>query len=349
MHKQFGYRTSIRVDRKAGSTYLALEILTTGLFWDRRFDWENYNRACRQNLYRVAAEESFPILYWSVDLSEERESITHSILVLKALDGALPLRLTRALMPPKGYTVIDFLEQALQNGWPIEPILKAQVEVQSLRRYDQQGKPLPEPLRSQLLARAVMESDWRKLISPLDKPWAFLNTATQRIYKRDYQNTEVLPPHSPDAVTALRSDLIASRSQLTGDDLVVNNVGDVFKAAGWTQDSIEVRMATIAGKKWRELPEYLSNNSGSAWDGRRVEAARGRLRRLDEQELRDVALASSEWSQRQKNGTVYRQRLPDGAPWNGLWTYAHPYQGEELEILREIMLEERKKLLRKNN
>jgi hypothetical protein len=49
---------------------------------------------------------------------------------------------------------------------------------------------------------------------------------------------------------------------------------------------------------------------------------------------------------RAANG-VYLERLSDGCLWNGLSTYAHASQGEELEILLDVMLEERKNLFRR--
>ncbi len=100
------------------------------------------------------------------------------------------------------------------------------------------------------------------------------------------------------------------------------------------------------GKKWDELPEYLTRQSGTLWDVRRVEAARGRLRRRKDK-LRAAGVASSKWKPRQTDGNVYRERLPDGALWNGLSTYAHRFQGEELEILNEVRLHEWMKLFSK--
>jgi hypothetical protein len=44
---------------------------------------------------------------------------------------------------------------------------------------------------------------------------------------------------------------------------------------------------------------------------------------------------------------VYRERLSARGPWNGLSTYAHASQGEQLEILLEVMQEERKNLFRR--
>jgi hypothetical protein len=154
----------MKVDRKVNRTYLGFEIFVPGIFGEaKKFDWPKYFDACRQNLYRIGAEQSLEILCWSVEPNEERESICHAIAVRSALEGCLPVRLTRALRPPKGYSIIDFLARSLQKNWRIEQILKGHVEAQRLQRYDRNGKRLREPIPSQLLARAILESDWRML------------------------------------------------------------------------------------------------------------------------------------------------------------------------------------------
>jgi hypothetical protein len=58
-------------------------------------------------------------------------------------------------------------------------------------------------------------------------------------------------------------------------------------------------------------------------------------------------VAASTWKPGLSTSTVYRERMPDGELWQGLWTYAPRYQGEELELLRLVMREERKNLFKK--
>jgi hypothetical protein len=170
---------------------------------------------------------------------------------------------------------------------------------------------------------------------------------TRRIYERDYQEAEETATDLHEFKPAFHCEQVVGGGQPSSDDLVLNNVLKVYRAAGCPEDSIEVFQATrLQGKKLRELPEYLSSKTGSPWDARRVEAARGRLRRR-EHKLHAVALASSRWKRPQTRTAVYRERLPDGASWNGLWTYAHSYHGEELELLYEIMSRERSRLFRR--
>jgi hypothetical protein len=238
--------------------------------------------------------------------------------------------------------VIDSLKGGLQHGWPVKQILKAWVEFQQLQRYDRNAKRLEEPIPEQLLALAVTGSDWHRLISPSDKPWAFINTATQRIYERHYRETdESERAYDP----TFSCEQIDRGSQPTGDEFVIEDILNVLRTAGCTEDLMAIVIAKAKGRKWRELPEYLTGQTGTLWDARRVEAARGRLRR-ERRRLRAVALESLQWKPRQTDGTVYRQRLPDGALWNGVWTYEHTYKGKELQLLRDIALQEWRDLLR---
>jgi hypothetical protein len=184
-----------------------------------------------------------------------------------------------------------------------------------------------------LLAGALMETEWRMLISPTDKPWAYINAATKRIYHRYYQEMDGSEDEQYDPTW---SEEIGRGIEPTDDDLALDNILEAFQAAGCTEDEIAFSRATAEGKKLRELPEHLASQTGTLWDERRVEAARGRLRRR-KHKLRAVALSRSRWTLPRVNGTVYRQRFPDGAEWQGLWTYAHKYQGEELEVLNDII------------
>lgn len=130
--------------------------------------------------------------------------------------------------------------------------------------------------------------------------------------------------------------------QATGDELASGDLQSVIRAAS-TPDVIDVLTARAKGKKWSELSPYLTSQTGSSWDGRRVEASRARFRR-QKGKLRIQALAGSKWKPRRVNGTVYRQRLPDGSEWRGKWTYCHIYTGDDLEVYREVMAHERRKL-----
>jgi hypothetical protein len=346
MEKEFQYKSSIKLDCNADRTYIRLEIHAAGVFSKAKESYRlNYLRTCSQHLHRVAAQKSIQILVWSVELNPEHESIVHHITVRGVLYGTLPLPIARALRPPPGYWKIDLLARGLQKGWRVERILKASVEYQRLQRHDRNGRRLEEPLPAQLLMRAIQETDWRGLIGPCDKPWAYINTATQRIYARHYQETD--EADRQEANSTLPQNQIDSGIQATGDDLVVENIRNVFRAAGCTKDMVDVLTAKEAeGKKWYELPEYLTRQTGALWDMRRVEAARGGLRRRKDK-LRAAGVASSKWKPRQTDKSVYRERLPDGALWNGLSTYAHRFQGEELEILNEVLLHEWMKLFPK--
>ena len=279
-------------------------------------------------------------MVWSVDLDHERASIFHHILARGWLQGTVPLSLARALRPPPGYWHLDFLERGLRRGWHVEPILKAEVKLQQLQRYDRNGKRLEEPIPEQLLARALTETNWRLLISPTDSPWAYINTATQRIYERQYQTTDTSESGGNEYDRKLSYERVE-----TGDELQIEDLPGLWRAAGLTEDLIRVLQARAEGLKWRELPEYLRDRTGAPFDRRRVEAARGKLRRLKSR-LRAAGLAASQWKPRSTHATVYRERVPDGVPWGGRWTYAHRYQGEELEVLGDLARQERIKLFR---
>jgi hypothetical protein len=222
----------------------------------------------------------------------------------------------------------------------VEPILKAEVKLQQLQRYDRNGKRLEEPIPEQLLARALTETNWRLLTSPSDSPWAYINTATQRIYKRHYQATDESESDGNEYDKKLSHERIE-----TGDELQIEDLPGMWRAAGVTEDLIRVLQARAEGVKWRELPEYLTDRTGELFDRRRVEAIRGKLRTLKSR-LRAAGLAASQWKPRSTDGTAYRERVPDGVSWRGRWTYAHRYQGEELEVLGDLARQEWIKLFR---
>ncbi len=342
MQDEFQYRAKIRPDPKTDRTNVSLEISARAVFrnW-KDFDWPNYVRACRQSLHRVAAQDSMEILAWSIDLDFDRKSVFHHVRVRGLLRETRPLRIIRALRPPPGYWDLDFMTRCVERGGRMERLLKAQVEWQRLQRHDRTGKRLEDPIPQQLLARALTETNWRLLLSPSDSPWAYINTATQRMYKRQYQATDESDNDGDEIDQKPSCARIA-----TGDELELEDTPALWRAAGLTEDSVRVLRAKVAGKKWNELPEYLTKQTGASFDARRVEAARGELRRR-KSKLRAAVLAASRWRPPSTSHTVYRERVPDGARWSGLWTYAHRYHGEELEVLGDLARHERSKLFRK--
>lgn len=338
----------IRWDRKVDCTYVSVRISApSAIFNSKKLNWENYVEACRQSLYRLATQESTEILVWSVDLDWEDELtlITHQVYARGLLPGALPMRFARALQPARGYLTVELLARALEQGWPAERLLKYHVESNRVQRHDRAGRRLEDPIPEQLLARAVSDTGWRRLISPTDKPWAFINETTQRIFEREYadRNRSTALQQKYASASSQRRNGKQADFQPTGDELVIENILGILTAAACTTDSISVLTGRARGKKWRDLPEYLTGETGTSWDRRRVEAARASFVRR-KGELRAAALASSQWKPRPNGQTVYRERLPDGSSWNGLWTYSHVYQGEEPEVLRNVMAKERVKL-----
>ena len=74
-----------------------------------------------------------------------------------------------------------------------------------------------------------------------------------------------------------------------------------------------------------------------------MEAARAWIGRQKDK-LRAAAWAASEWKPPLHKATSYKERLPQGAPWNGLSTFSHSLRGANVDIYREVMAAERKKL-----
>ena len=336
------YGWAIRPDLKACLTHVSVEISAPAVFrnW-KRFDWPKYVRGCRESLHRVSAAESIDLVISSTDLDFERELITHQICVRGILPGMLSLRIIRALRPPPGYSTLDFLKRALERGWRMEQILKACVESQRLKRHGRDGKLLEDPLPAQLLARAVMGTNWSLRISPLDSPWAYINRATHRIFNREYPATHESGWNGNDFDQKL-----FWKGMESGDELHLEDTSSVCRAAGLTEDLIAVLRAQAEGLTWRQMPEYLTDQTGILFDRRRVEAVRGNLRRR-KNKLRSAGLAASQWKPSSTSGTVFRERLPDGKLWNGRWTFAHRYHGEELEILGDVIRQGLSKLFRK--
>jgi hypothetical protein len=343
MQDAYQYRNAIEPNPRLNVTNVSLKISVPAVFESlEEFDWEGYVEACRRSLYRVAARESMEVLLWSTDLDFDEQLVCHHVCVRGVLRGTLPLLIVRALRPPPGYWNLDFLARGVGLAWRMERILKAQVEAQHLKRYDRAGKRLEDPIPSQLLARALVETNWRLLISPSDAPWAYINQATQRVYERQYEETAESENQGRE-VGPQRSNGPCE----TGDALQLEVTPDLWRAAGITEEVVAVLEARAAGKQWHELPEYLTALTGTSFDSRRIEAARGKLRRRQDK-LRIVGLAASHWGPRPGWETVYLERLPHGEPWSGHRTYAHKYQGEELEVMGDLMRQERSKLFRKN-
>ena len=92
-----------------------------------------------------------------------------------------------------------------------------------------------------------------------------------------------------------------------------------------------------------EIQSYVTDGVRKPISVRRVKAISRRFRRA-KGKLRAQALAASTWKPRLSEHLVYRERLPDGKQWSGLSTHTHRYQGEELELLRLVMQEERASL-----
>jgi len=310
-------------------------------------EWDRYRAECGESLGRVAAEQSIEIQGWSTDLALEDglSRITHHVHACGELTGEIPNLLQWSLAPARDYETLDILARALESGVLRDRHLKRAAEANCLR-YDRKGKLLPDPIPAQLLALALAEQGWRRLVSPGDNPWAYLNTATRRIYQRGYLDGNG-PTHPQKVPAGLSPQPKRSRTDPVpaGDELVVENIFDIIQNAGCSPDATTVAMARLEGKTWSELPEHLTTLTGANWDRRRVEAARGSFRRK-KGKLRAAALAGSCWKPGPNSGFVHRQRLRDGAAWNGLWTYAHTLQGDDLEIYREVMANERKKLFR---
>lgn len=348
MKREFGFAFAIKPDRKADRTHIDVRITVPRVLEEPSPEWEKYLAECQESLDRAADKESIEILAWSTDLDFEDELavISHHVTARGLLPGRIPLSFTRALSPARGYASLEFLSCALRNGWPIDAVLKRSVESNYLQRYDRNGKRLADPLPAHLLAIAILESGWRGLVSPSDNPWAYINQVTQRIYQRGY--TEGNGSADPlELVTELSQEQNRESVDATiaGDGLAVENIRDILRSV-CSEDAVSVAMARAEGKKWNELPAHLSGLTGTCWDHRRVEAARGSFRR-QKGKLRACALKASQWK-RPNGGTVYRERLPDGEAWNGHWTYTHSLQSENLEVHREVIANERRNLFRSN-
>ncbi len=256
--------------------------------------------------------------------------------------GTGPLQVVRALRPCRDYRRLAFLARAVRNDWRAQSAFRDAVETKKLCRFDRHGVRLEEPLPSQLLMRAITETNWRSLISPSDKPWAYVNTATKLIYRKWYRVKPDLHVHASVDDGDLEH---YDDSKDSGDELYVDDIPKALHAAGFSNDAITVLNAK-AERRLSELQSNLTDAAGKPLSALQVEALRRKVRR-EAKKIRAKMVAASTWKPGSSSGTVYRERLPDGELWQGLWTYAHKYQGEELELLLLVMREERKNLFKK--
>lgn len=335
MLHEFEYSFSIALDLKRNSTRLELKIPLSEDTRDfRHINWRKYTRDCGKSLHAVAEKHGLEIIVWAIELDESYTSISHRVTVRGVLYGTLPLQIVRALRPSRAYRELGFLHRALRNDWPVRRFVNAAVDSEKLHRYDLKGKRLDGPISSQLLMRAINETHWQLMLSPGDKPWAYINSATRRIYARDYQTEEKW--NSGEGA-------VERDSTESGDELRFADLPKLLQASGFRNDAIAVLNAKAEGRKWSEIQAYLTDGVSTPISSRQVNAASRRFRRAA-QKLRLAAIALSTWKPRSSGHSVYRERLPDGALWSGLWTYAHRYQGEHLELMRLVMNHERKNL-----
>jgi hypothetical protein len=345
MKDEFGLTFAVKWDRKADRTHVDVKFSAPLVFRDPNHGnekWDKYVAVCRQSLHQVAAAQSVEILVWSIDLDWEDELtvITHHVYARGLLPGAAEIGIMRALKPARGYAALDLLAQALKQGLRVDPLLKQAVDSQRLQRYDRKKKPLAASLTTHLFALALTGSGWRRLISPRDMPWAYINKTTRRIYERSYG--EVAEGADPLEVTSRWPAQIDERVQdaTAGGQLIVENLADVVRNGGCSADVASILAARLAGKKWKELPKYLTDSTGTPWDRQRVEAARKSFG-THKKKLGAAALGRFQWKPGSSQGTIYRERLRKGR-----WTYSHSLQGNALEDYRTVMLAERKNLFR---
>jgi hypothetical protein len=325
MNNDFVESYLIRPDRIRNSTHLGLTIRLSGGVQDfRHINWQKYHLDCRESLHGVARQHGLEILVWSVDFDELYTLVSHQVSVRGVLPGTLPLQLIRALRPCPAYRMLGFFERAVRKDWRVGSALSSAIESENLRRFDRAGKPLTEMVPGQLLMRAITETHWLRLISPADNPWAYINTATQRIFKRHYQNTERGTRNEP---------LVERDSSESGDELRIADSSELLRAGGFDIDAITVLKAKAQGRTWVDLQSHLTDGAGRPISAEKVRAVSRQFRRLAPT-LRPSALTRSTWMPRSSSNSVYKERVPDGELWKGSWTYAHKYQGEELEQLR---------------
>src|SRR5437899_96289 len=127
MNQKFTYRIKLKVELKTNKAYVSLQIFAARVLPHfNQHSWTRYLDMCRQSLHHVADEESVQIQVWSVELDRESETISHHIALSEVQDALSPVRITRALRPPQGYWMLDYLAKGLENGRQLQrPMLRA--------------------------------------------------------------------------------------------------------------------------------------------------------------------------------------------------------------------------------
>ena len=339
MNQDFDCSWAIKLDSKHDQTLMGLNVAIPGGIQDfENIDWKRYFEDCRASLRAVASKHGLEIIVWSIDFDEQYTSVSHLVAVRGVLFGALPLQLVRAIRPTGDYRMLGFLARAIRKDWRLD--LSKVVESQKLCRYERRGTRLEDAVASQLLMSALNETRWHRLIRPSAKPWAYINTATKRIYERHYQDKK----NRNDCTLTDAGDRERSYDSTdSGDELHIPDIPKTLRAAGFANDAIKVMKAKAEGRRLSGLQSHLTDCAGKPMSAREVEALRGKLRRGAKKML-EVAMGASAWKSRSSSSTVYRERLPDGEFWQGLWTYAHKFQGMDVDILQAVMSHERRNL-----
>jgi hypothetical protein len=338
MNQDFDCSWAIKLDSKHDQTLMGLNVAIPGGIQDfENIDWKRYFEDCRASLRAVASKHGLEIIVWSIDFDEQYTSISHSVAVRGVLFGALPLQLVRAIRPTGDYRMLGFLARAIRKDWRLD--LSKVVESQKLCRYERRGTRLEDAVASQLLMSALNETRWHRLIRPSAKPWAYINTATKRIYERYYKNKN----NRNDRTLADDGDLERyDASADNGDELHIPDIPKTLRAAGFPNDAIAVLNAKAQGRR-SDLRLNLTDGAGNSMSARQVEALKRTLRR-GKKRMREVAMAASTWKSGSSKAMVYRERVPDGKLWGGSWTYAHKFQGRDVDILQAVMCHERRNL-----
>jgi hypothetical protein len=249
------YNFSVIPDVKRNSTRVEFKIPLSEDTQDfRHIDWEKYYLDCRKSLQAVAGKYGLEIIVWVIDPDESFTSVSHYVTVRGVSSGIVSLQIMRALRPCGAYRTLGFLARGIENDWPVHWILSGTVETQNLCRHDQDGERLEAAVSLQLLMRAIAETDWQRLIGPADKPWAYINTSTHRIYERQYETRK----KSISGKHPLKSNFGES-----GDILHVADLPKILKASRFRNDAIAVLNAKAEGRKWRRFNRTLQTASAS--------------------------------------------------------------------------------------
>jgi len=332
MNQKFGESWAVKPDAKRNSTYVGLTIALPDHDF-RSVEWEKYYRDCRESLDAVARQHGLKIIHSVIELSQPYTSVEHRVTLGGVLWGTLPLQVMRALRPSRAYRVLRHLESAVRNDWPVELLLRTLVESQRLHVQDRHAKRLPDPIPSQLLMRAITEGCWQGLISPKDNPWAYINTVTQRISARYYETKQELTS----VVDASTCD-----SAEAGTEIIIADLKKPLQSVGISNDAIAVLQAKGQTQRSSQEQAYLADRPAN-WSHARLAKARRELR-TRRKDIRSAVMAASRLKPRSSRALVYKERVPE---WGGRWTYAHSFQGEELELMNQIMKQERKNLYKR--